>query len=238
MSKPAGKCVRGMYLIRQISVEKRRQNVQKRRKTGVPRKKRTDMPRDEGSNVKRVVVDPVTGEVVDYLGAGDSIKKVKNVMRKRNEDRIVAYDSIPFEHFKKLNPDECRAILKELTMAEKAVLFAASLFTSYEDQMLRFTNGKPLNQEHLAEVSGISVRTVSEAIRGLLKKQLLAKHCCMGKRGYQLNPWIAVTGSRIERVMCEKFKGYVVRSCGGKTWHDMEHPQVAEGEDKWPNPLP
>jgi hypothetical protein len=173
-------------------------------------------------NVRGIVLDPVTLEHIDTIIVGDRIVRAAETAKKKNAGREVSYKECLFQKFKKTNIEECRMLVQELSSSEKSLLFALIQYVGYEDAIIQHVNGLPMVHRHMAEVSGMSLRTVDDAVRSLVSKMLLAKDTVGGKKCYRLNPWVASSGSRFDKQLIGLFADYPVRSREMKLWKDID----------------
>jgi len=120
------------------------------------------------------------------------------------------------EHFYKGNSDELKAIINELNVYEKAVLFSISPYVGYTDCCIRYENGKELTIEAMQEISGISKSKMYEVLSSLQEKDILYKGKNSKNVQYFMNPYLFCKGPRINKVLKTMFKNYKIRIKNGK----------------------
>ncbi len=163
------------------------------------------------------LIDQNTGEIVNVIGEGDSVK----ITRDGTEEYLSSTDKIPFEHFAKLNTDEMKCLSRELRPNEAAFLLALMPYLSYRDNCIKDGAGIPMSEERIASRIGMSRCNVNKLINSLITMDILCK--AKNSAEYQLfmNPWIAGRGNRCNKVLATMFRHYKVRSKGGIKWEKL-----------------
>lgn len=159
------------------------------------------------------------GEIVGHINEGDRIVRKQSLDFLRNQRDTT--QEWKMEHFFKGNTDEIRKIMCELSVFEKAFLFAVATYVGYEDCCLKYDNGRELSFDSLAEIVGFSRGKLSEVMTGLIDKDIIYRGKNSSSRQYFVNPWIFCKGNRINRVLKTMFKNYRVRVMNGTPWSDM-----------------
>lgn len=124
------------------------------------------------------------------------------------------------EHYAKTNTDELRLLLPDLQSSEKTLLFSLLPYVGYDDCLLRYSNGNELNVESMAKISGMSVKTVQNAVNSLREKDILYKGKNSQRVQYFINPWVCSRGSLLQKTLKAMFKNYYIRSLNVK-WKDL-----------------
>lgn len=182
-------------------------------------------------------VNPSTGEYIELqegqrleiLEKGDryikknsinSYKKVKPIIEEAKLKNGEMYMSWNLEHYAKTNTDELKLLLPELESSEKVVLFSILPYVGYDDCLLKYSNGRELNIESIAKISGLSVATVKNVVANLKSKDVLYKGKNSRNVQYFINPWICARGSLLQKTLKSMFKNYYIRSLGRK-WSEI-----------------
>lgn len=165
----------------------------------------------------RLLVNSVTGEVTATLDEGDCIvrRKSREYIQNMRENRIIN------AHFIKVNEDEGRLILKELSTYEKVVLFTLQHYVSYDSGLICHSNGKEIGFDDVISLTGLSRRTASDALNGLIDLDVIYKGRNSRKVQYFMNPWLANKGISTNGTLKKMFGNYKIRSQGGVRWSDL-----------------
>lgn len=151
-----------------------------------------------------VIVDYETGEIVDVLKDNETFTKVSvgDIVVKNNS---VAYlkNSVNFinqYNFVKVNVEAC----KELSEYGKE-LVALFNYISFQSGVLCHSNGKTLTPRTLARILKKSNRAGYLVIKNLIDEDIIHKHKNGKTFYYTFNPWIAVKGKRISKILYDEF---------------------------------
>ena len=153
----------------------------------------------------RAVIDTDTGEKLHDFEEGDRLVKKKQI------DFLEQYDVWKVNSFYKGNIDELKEVSKDLTIAESGFLFKILPYINYRDCLLCYSNGKDINQEDLAEITGMSRSQVYRTLESLISKDILYKGKNSKSFQYFVNPWLFVKGNEINKVLKSMFKNYKIR---------------------------
>ena len=123
--------------------------------------------------------------------------------------------------FVMVNDKEINLLVPDLTGNECKLLLSLLKYVNYQDSLLRAKNGKDLNIEKIALVSGFSLRTTTDLIKSLIGKDVMYKGKNSKNVQYFLNPWLIYKGNTISKVLKSMFKNYYIRSLGVK-WGELE----------------
>lgn len=110
------------------------------------------------------------------------------------------------DKFCKVFFEELQIILPELTNDEKIFLFSVIPYVSYEDNCLKYTNGKPIATKDLIRLVGISRSQTYETIKSLVNKKLLYKIKNGKTKNYFINPKLFSKGRKINEEVLAMFK--------------------------------
>lgn len=169
------------------------------------------------------------GQRLEVFDAGDrhikgssinSYKKIKSTIEEAKLKNGDIYMSWNLEHYAKTNTDELKLLLPDLESSEKVVLFSILPYVGYDDCLLKYTNGKELNIESIAKISGLSVATVKNVVASLKSKDVLYKGRNSRNVQYFINPWICARGSLLQKTLKSMFRNYYIRSLGRK-WKEI-----------------
>lgn len=147
--------------------------------------------------------------------------KEKQAIKRQEEIDEGQYDRWIVDTFYKGNVPELKAIMKELDTYEKALLYSVAPYIGYEDCCIRHTNGKELNVEDVAELSGMSRNKAFEVVKGLIEKDILYKGKNSKNVQYFVNPWLFSKGTRVNRVLKRMFKNYRIRTKNNVKWGEL-----------------
>lgn len=182
------------------------------------------------------VVNDETGEIVrEYednqvrLFAHESVKK-KESPEKKNETGLMAMDN---SSFVKVNNIEFGMVIRELKPMEAKLLMNMMNMVEYKSNCIVFGRNRELTDEFLAEWCGVSRKSISDAIRGLTKKWLIARVVVEKDRKrnqYYANPWLVTKGEKVNATLKSMFREYEIRSKGMVKWKDLDKDKEAE---KW-----
>jgi len=165
----------------------------------------------------RMVIDDDTGEVTNRLGPGDRIFK------KNSLEYLSQFQEWKIENFYKGHTGEMRKWMKELSINEKAFLFAVATYIGYDDCCLKLDNGKEMSTDDLVNLTGLCKTVLYETISSLIKKDIIYKGKNSKSRQYFINPWLFCKGNRINKVLKTMFKNYKIRVLGGTQWKNIRN---------------
>lgn len=169
----------------------------------------------EDKIVKRILVDPETGEQI-YFYEGDRI------VRATSTEMLSDTEKLDIKGFVKGSVEELMKVLPELSTSEKAFLISVAPYVGYSDCCLKYpSNGNELTSNHLMNISGLSKSVLYSAMNGLIKKDILYKGKNSKNRQYFVNPWIFNKGIRTNRVLKTMFKNYRIRSMNNVKWGSL-----------------
>lgn len=152
----------------------------------------------------------------------ESYKRNRKAIERRKVNDSSKYMSWDLKHYSKVNTDELRLLLPELSKNERIVLFSLLPYAGYDDCLLKHMNGKELNIEGIAKISSLSVSTVEKVVESLRHKDILYKGKNSRNVQYFINPWICSRGSKLSKVLKRMFQNYEVQSFGGIKWKDLK----------------
>lgn len=157
--------------------------------------------------MKHYIVDE-NGEVVKELNEGIRLVEVNNGDRIVRSTSIKSYKDRQVET-KKVDSPFIKLNTRWIDEAfDKCPLFGFLLrYICYEDNMLLFSNGKPINAANLSRVTPLSYSTCRRQLDMLLKRDILKKVRTNGKYIYYLNPFIAMCGKRMSIETINMFNG-------------------------------
>lgn len=162
---------------------------------------------------EKILIDENTGTIIRRLGKGDRIIRKQSIEYLKSD--------IKRRHFVRVDEDEGRMIVKELTPSERAVLFQLQYYVSYESGLISHSNGREIGFNDIVELTGLSRRTVALVIESLVSKDILYKGKNSKRVQYYMNPWIASKGVAPNATLKEMFKNYRIRSRGDAMWKDL-----------------
>ena len=151
-------------------------------------------------------------------------REIVNRTGKTGEEALAEMETIRpvISQYSKLSREEFRAVFAELSASERQVLHILSAYVAYKSNLIRFDNRKEIQTSHMSEMTGLCLRTVEDAVRMLVSKNIIYKG--RNGRGFQyfMNPWIVSYGVRINHTLQQMFKHYRIRTKGGVTWDEYE----------------
>jgi len=114
--------------------------------------------------------------------------------------------------FLKVFPDELIKVAGKMVGTDAILVFALMRFISYESGQLKLSNGTPINNEIIIEMTNLSKKTVSDSMNRLVEMMVFYR----GKTGkgntyqYFANPYIFFKGKYINKTLVDMFKNYKV----------------------------
>lgn len=163
------------------------------------------------------LIDTDTGETIRTveMGEGDSVRLIHKTAKN------MEFDTLPFDSFVKLNADEVKYLVSELTNRQVTFMLSLLPYLSYCDNCIKDGHGSPMSVAQIAERLDISRKTVNRIINELIEEDLLCKAKNSAEFQLFMNPWFAGKGNRCNRVLSTMFRNYRVRSMGGKRWKNL-----------------
>ena len=152
----------------------------------------------------------------------ESYKKNKEFIENKKAEESDKYMSWDLKHYSKVNTDELRLLLPELSKNERIVLFSLLPYVGYDDCLLKHMNGKELNIEGISKISSLSVSTVEKVVESLRHRDILYKGKNSRNVQYFINPWICSRGSKLSKVLKTMFQNYKIRMFDGIMWKDLK----------------
>jgi hypothetical protein len=184
-------------------------------------------PIDSKKKTGKVIIDAETGQIEHEIEFGDRFIKAKSVesylRNQKNKDagaKVCIDWRLPDFNFQ--NSPELKLVLPELSQNEKSFLLCISVYISYEDCHLQFTNGFDIGTEDLVKITGFSRSVVYELVESLIKKDIIYKGKNSVTRQYFVNPWLFHKGNRVNKVLKTMFKNYRIRTLDNKKWKDLK----------------
>ena len=152
-----------------------------------------------------IVMDLETGEVINHVNVGDTFK----IMRKNTRDFL--------NETVEINKGEpfIKVYAKTLFELSKSLTGTESQFVNYLIQYIKYTSGilayhnnneNPLTRQHMAEETGLSIKTVDRIMRSLQDKQVIGKHRTGNDITFTVNPFIFMKGDRVNETLYNFFK--------------------------------
>lgn len=178
----------------------------------------------------KAIIDLNTGTIEREIEFGDRLirgKSIEAYLKKQNKEKDketqakVCIDwRLPDFNFQ--NSPELKLVLPELSQNEKSFLLCISVYISYEDCHLQFTNGFDIGTEDLVKITGFSRSVVYELVESLIKKDIIYRGKNSVTRQYFVNPWLFHKGNRVNKVLKTMFKNYRIRTLDNKKWKDLK----------------
>ena len=166
-------------------------------------------------NKKYNVIDPDTGEVIDYIGPGDSILREA---KQKLDDDIISWSC---GGFIKGNVKELKLILPILSQGQRSLLFALMPYVNYKDCLICHSNGKDIGLGKIATIAGINIKTARKITRELVSLDILCINKNSRNNQYFMNPWLIYRGVSINKTLKAMFKNYQIKSCKNIRWKDL-----------------
>lgn len=128
--------------------------------------------------------------------------------------------SLEYKEYAKTNTGELKLLIPDLGKTEKVLLLSLLPYVGYDDCCLKYDNGKELNVENMAKISGLSLSTTEDVVSSLKSKDVLYKGKNSRNVQYFVNPWICSKGNRFNKVLKRMFNNYYIRSLGVQ-WKEL-----------------
>ncbi len=156
---------------------------------------------DEVNEPVALVVSPETGEVTNEIYEGDRI------IRKKTTDFLVETIEIgKNEKFTKIFDNTLLALSDEnMTGKQWKILILFINYFKYDSGLIAFDNGNPVGAEDVIELTGMSRKTVFDAINKLCEKKIISKTKVGFDIKYYGNPFIFCKGRRINKTLHTMF---------------------------------
>ena len=169
----------------------------------------------------RYVINGGTGTVLTTLEEGDRILRKSSIDAFKEQNKGESFPELMELSFSKVNTKEGQLLSKELSQAEKAVLFSLLFYVSYTSGLIMYENGRDMGFEDIVQITGMSRTTTKMALDLLIEKSVLCK--CRSGKGvqYYMNPWVACKGAKFNPTLKAMFKRYRIRSKGNVMWKDL-----------------
>ena len=151
--------------------------------------------------VTRVLCSPETGEKTGELYQGDRI------YRKESDEYLKStVEILPDEPYAKTFLRPMFQVARGLTGTEIQMIYSLLPYLSYESGMLKHHNGQPVTRSYVAEMTGLSLKTVDRILSALKEKQVLGRNVVGREVQYFMNPWLFMRGKRINQTLHDMFK--------------------------------
>lgn len=169
-------------------------------------------------DAKAILVDCVTGEVIDTAYEGDKAKITHSDAELKKKEFLEKYNPEfnKGESFVKLFDRTLSVLRKNLKPAEFIFAVSLSEYVSFTDSILRkgaHGNGKFLTMEDLSREMDIDYNVVRRIMPVLVSKGIVCKFetgCVenpkLKVKGYVANPWIFMRGVVMDRTIIGLFE--------------------------------
>jgi len=171
-----------------------------------------------------MVVDAETGEILMVASEGDQIRVYPQKKHNQKEaDAILSLKEmgITYEQYFRINVLEFALTASTMTPNEIGFLMSLLPYMSYVTCCLSYSNGNDLTADDMAEITGVTWKTVLGYLESLRKKDVIyrGKH----SKGYQyfVNPWLFSKGSKFNSTLKTMFRNYRVKTRGNKKWSEL-----------------
>lgn len=178
----------------------------------------------EEKKIVAYLVDPTNGEILNNVYEGDKIQRKQSTeyfkkqieWKESKKDEGGTFEEWAMDSYFKGNINELKLINDELSMTEAGFLHKMIPYINYKHCCLCHSNGKDISIENMAEITGLTERSVYRVVDDLRKKDILYKG--KNSEGYQfyVNPWLFIKGDAINVVLKNMFKHYEVRHLPSK----------------------
>jgi len=138
------------------------------------------------------------GEIIQELG--------NDLDRILNNDIIIR--GTPIRRTRKFDYKYVKINYKAIKVLEKECPLAIYLlqYLNYKTNVLAFSNGTLINQTNFAKDIGISRQTACNLFKKLIKLRVIDTLRVNDRKGYVLNPYIALKGNQIYEDIAVKFE--------------------------------
>lgn len=182
------------------------------------------------------IVNDDTGEIVETYESGEARVVVPrracvDQTPKETETEGVGMMAMDSGSFVKCNSLELEKVMRELKPSEMKLLICMVNRVEYKSNCVVFGRNRTPTEEFIAEWCNVSVRSVSDALKGLVKKMLIAKVLVgEGKKQnqYYVNPWLVTKGRKVNATLKSMFREYEIRTKGMVKWKDLDRDKEAE----------
>jgi hypothetical protein len=156
--------------------------------------------------IKKVVLDLATGEILDELHDGDSIRrKSQDDYYNKKKKLICMEDNGNF--VKIFNKIISTLGEEELTANEYKICLRLLEFIEYESGILKYSNnGRELNTKDIADITGLCYKSVSRAMQTLVNKKIYGVHKTGKENCYTVNPFIFMKGKYVNKTLYDFYK--------------------------------
>ena len=150
------------------------------------------------------MIDGETGEEIDRLEYGDRIVRKASIDAKRRkeerEKEAHEFDRINSDSFIKIFDSALDILIENpLSALEQRVMFTIMKHTTYETNVARCRNGKPLVFGQLMKILKVPERSLYRALKVLCDRGLISIYEVGETVGYILNPNITMKGKWIDK---------------------------------------
>lgn len=152
------------------------------------------------------IIDSETGEIINYLNAGDKIIKGETIEYLQTTVELE-------NNFIKIFTDNMMPVIEQLKDGRNKVDFnALSLmfyliqFISYKSGLLQHPNGKPLTTDFIINDFSMNRTDIYRCLKLLKDKQIIAIVLREDRKQYYMfNPFIAIKGKRVDKTSIHTF---------------------------------
>lgn len=155
---------------------------------------------------KMVVMDLSTGEIVDELKEGDSIRrKSQDDYYNKRKKLICMEDNGNF--VKLFNKIISTLGTEEMTANEYKVCLRLLEYIEYESGILKYpNNGKIIKTSDIMKITGLSKSTVIRVMKTLVSKRIYGVHKTGKENCYTVNPFIFMKGKYVNKTLYDFYK--------------------------------
>jgi len=163
---------------------------------------------EDEKEIRGIIVDPETGEIIDQINAGDSIMRLES----KKIDEKYQRNFNKGESFLKIYDSVMPDLLKYLTKTEFSCSMLLLPYISYEDCILKKNNGSVINLKDIPEMFDLSYDRSRKIIKSLINKGVIGIFETGYKENpnkkfkcYAFNPFIASKGTTINKTVVTMF---------------------------------
>lgn len=164
---------------------------------------------DSNDEVRWIVINPDSGEIIDKINVGDRI------IRENSTKQIEKY-KLNFNKgvsFLKIYDKSLQMMSETLSQSEMSCAMTLVRFISYEDCILKEPDGRAIQLKDFKDIFGLSYDRSRKIISSLVSKGVLGKFETGYRENpnkrfkcYVFNPYIATKGTRVNKEVIGLFQ--------------------------------
>lgn len=155
---------------------------------------------------RKVILDLATGEILDELGDGDSIRRKSQNEYYDKRKKLINMDSNG-NFIKLFNKILVELGNEEMKANEYKVCLQLLGYIEYESGILKYPNtGKALSLTDIEKITGLSKSTTIRIMKTLVSKRIYGVHKTGKENCYTVNPFIFMKGKYVNKTLYNFYK--------------------------------